>query len=531
MDDESKFLQSILFYNQACGITKFDKEVVQIKKNSKIKTDVPITLVGLLRELCFNKPQYYWKRDVADEVEKSLINYLNEGVEEFEEGFESSTTEFFESIRAYENITRTITEIRNVAFQESFKTTLFRNSIFSQICEDFLMNLYRFLKSIVNEYSEKDYSNLNTLGQIIPCLVKNGFAKSTKVNLNLRNAVNHGNVFVDGDTINYRFGKSPKDYENASMKYWDYDNIIDESYDIACGILIGIIRVIAQNPEIIIKHFERSEHNAFQWFRLMYKNPKVSIKYLNKGQVNEPQLNVNIETKIEDHNHLVFALIELAKGAFIQFPNYEKYFVGYTHNRSASGFIRVTRKDLTQTDEVASLYQKIIDSQDMLIMPILEQDINENAYKYHVFPNLNSDHYEVLDIKDCSITDFKRLKATAILNKRYRKREIKNLISRIVKDMVHLKTPQNPYERTKFGEMEADIIFLNVFVNNPDRSKFNLFPDNTTFVCSVHYYKDNNCPRLKNGGVMASLWNAYKKEKLDKNIQLAWNPKYKSPIA
>ncbi len=527
MDDESRFLQSLIFYNQACGVKDLDQDSKKIKKITKIKGDIPIALLGLLRELSFTKPPYYWNRTVADEVEVNLNQLLDHGFTPFENGFENSTVEFFEAIRAFENITKGISEIRHVAFEESFKTTLFRNPVFAQICEDLLMNLFRVIKNIVDEYSEKDYSNLNTLGQILPCLSKNGFNYSTEINLNLRNAVNHGNVFVDGDTISYRYGKSPKTYENSSMKYWEYDRIIDDSYDIGCGILVGFLRVLASNPEIIIQHFQSSKMNSQQWFRLMYKNPKAHIKYLDEAQLNQPQLNVNIHTTIEDKNHLVFALIELAKGASIQFPDYDRYLVGFTHNRSSSGFIRLASDDLNLTDNVAELYQKLIDTQDILIMPIMETEINENAYKYHVFPKLGSKHYEVLDIKDCSIENFKRVKAKVLLNERFSKKDIRTLVERIVGEMLQLKTPQNPYEVTKFGETQADIVFLNVFVNNPDRRKFDLFPNNTAFVCSAHYYRDNNCPRLKDGGVMASLWNSYKKEKIGTNIQLAWNPNYK----
>jgi hypothetical protein len=527
MNNESRFPQSFIFYNQACGIKDLYQDIQKIKKVININGDIPIALLGLLRELAFRKPPYYWNRKVADEVEEVLIHLIDKELEPFEIGFENSTLEFFEAIRAFENITRSIGEIRNVAFEESFKTTLFRNPIYAQICEDLLMNLYRVLKNIINEYSEKDYSNLNTLGQILPCLIKNGFTKSTEINSNLRNAVNHGNVFVDGDTINYRYGKSPKTYENASLKYWEYDNLIDHNYDIACGILVGFQRILASKPDIITNHIEKSKENALQWFRLIYKNPKVNIKYLNEAKVNEPQLNVNIHTTIEDHNHLVFALIELAKGAYMHFHEYDRYLVGFTHNRSSSGFIRLTNNDLDQIDIVPELYQKLIDSQDILIMPILDTEINENAYKYHVFPKQDSTTYEVLDIKDCSIENFKRIKAKVLLNQRFKKKDIKALIERVVSGIRELRTPQNPYEKTKFGEMEADIVFLNVFINNPDRRKFDLFPNNSTFVCSAHYYKNTSCPRLRNGGVMASLWHTYKKEKIGNRIHLAWNPNYK----
>jgi hypothetical protein len=530
MKSESKFIRSVSFFNLACGLDIKDPEVEKIKKSENIRHDIPIALIGLFKELYFSRPQYYWKRDVASEVNQLLSTFIVQDNRKFLLGFEKSSIEFFESIRSFENITKSISEIRNVAFEESFKTQHFRNPIFGQICENFLMNLYRLLKNIINEYSDKDYSNLNTLGQVIPCLVKNGFSNSTSINLNLRNAVNHGNVFVSGSTINYRYGKSPKEYENISIKYWDYDNIIDESYDIACGVLLGILQVLVKNPTIISEHFETSEYSSFHWFRLIYKNAKVKVLYLDEAMFNEPQLNINIETSIEYHDNLVIALIEIAKGAFIQFPNYQRYLVGYSHNRSSPGFIRLTNEQLTKSDKAAELYQMAIDTGDILIMPIMDQGIHENAYKYHVFPKISSKYGEIIDIKDCSVGEFKRLKATLILHKRFKKRDIKNMVSNIIDEMKKLETPENPYDRTKFGKVESDMVFLNIFLNNPDRRKFNLLPKNTAFVCLAHYYKDNECPRLDHGGVMIQLWNVYIKEKLGKNIQLAWNPMYKSPL-
>jgi len=185
-----EYLKSKEFYNQACGIKKVEDDIKSIKKKLKFKNDIPLVFVGLLKELCFEKPQYYWKRDVAKEVYELLNEFAQTDSELFVKAFEISTIEFFESIRAYESITKIISEIRNVAFEQSFKTRIFRNPIFAQICEDLLMNLYRVLRNIVNQFSEKDYSNQNTLTPIIQCLNKNGFSKSTDININLRNAVN-----------------------------------------------------------------------------------------------------------------------------------------------------------------------------------------------------------------------------------------------------------------------------------------------------------------------------------------------------
>lgn len=520
-----EFIESIAFFNQACENKDVEGDVKLIRKEINVNYDIPLQLWGLLKELCSEKPQYYWKRDVADEVSNILDDLFLKNNALFKDGFQISSIEFFESIRAFENITKIISEIRNVAFEESFKTRIFRNPVFSQICEDFLMNIYRVLRNVINQYSEKDYSNQNTLTPIIQCLNKNGFSKATDLNINLRNAVNHGNVFVDGNRINYRYGK-PSSYEYEVINFGEYDDIIDETYDMACGILVGVLRVLSKYPNIIRFHFVLSEENALGWFRLMYKNEKFKILDLTKGEINSSQLNINIDTCIEDKTNLLLALIEVAKGAFMLFPGYDRYFVGYNHNRSSSGFIRVTNSELSQTFNVPELCKTIVNSNDMVMLEIMNTDINVNAYKYHVFPKIKCKEYEVLDIQDCSIRDFKRIKAKIILSERMNKRKIKTIISSLISKLSSFETPQNPYENTAWGPRIADAVFVDVFIDNPNRKKFNLFPENNSFVSMVHYYRDESCPKIKNGGVMEELWNLYKKEKINNNILIAWNPSY-----
>lgn len=284
------------------------------------------------------------------------------------------------------------------------------------------------------------------------------------------------------------------------------------------------------HPSILEKHAESSEENAFEWFKLMYKNETVRILDITKGKVNSSQLNVNIETNVDNKNHLVFILVELARGAFMLFPGYDRYLVGYNHNRSTSGFMRFTNTQLTNLSEVPDLYKAAIDSKDILMFDIMDSEINENAFKYHVFPKIKTKDYEALDIQDCSITNHKRIKAKIILSERLSKKKIKSIISKVTFELADLETPQNPHIETPWGQRQADIVLLDIFINNPNRKKFNLFPENTSFVGLAHYYKDESCPRLKNGNLMESLWKSYKKEKLKNNITLAWNPNYKTPL-
>jgi hypothetical protein len=525
MDPIQKILKNILFFNQACGLKDIANDVKTIRNRLNIKSDIPTSLVGLYYEFCYNSPQYYWKREIASEIEKVLDTFLKDVVEPFNIGFEKSSIEFFESIRAFENITSTITEIRDTSFEEGYKTKLLRNPLYTKICEDFLMNEYRLLKNIINEYSDKDYSGLNTLGKVIPCLKKYGFDKATQINTDLRNAVNHGNVFVEGSKVNYRFGKSANTYEYNEITIWEYDRIIDESYDIACGILVGILNVLTKHPELIVNHYSTSESNAFEWYRLTYRTPKLNVLYFTKVSGNISQLSIHTKTTIENRDNLFFALIELARGAFFRFPCYDSYFVGYEHNRSLPGFIRLKREHLEATDDIGELGRSIASSGNILISDILDQNVNENAYKFHIFPKIKSEYFEVIDVADISIDEFKRIKANVILSKKHSKSNVRSIINKVISQLVKFETPQNPYYNTKFGNVDCDIVLLNVFSHNDDRNKFNLFPNNSSFVCLAHYYGNDKCPHLDHGGVMESLWKVYKKEKMDK-IEIAWNPQY-----
>jgi hypothetical protein len=524
-----RILKNYEFYTLACMINDREHQYARIKSVSGIDLEnIPLGLYNILRALCMDKPNYYWDRDVSNEVENIIQQNIDADFDKFLTGFTNSSTEFFESIRSLESITNIIKDLREVAFEEGYKTKLIRCPLFSQIYEDLLMNLYRIIRNIINEYSDKDYSVQNTLGSIVPCLKKHGFDLSTEIDIDLRNAINHGNLFVHGDDIEYRFGKNSS-YAYANIKYYEFDRLIDRSYDIASGILMGLIKTLTKYPEVILHHDNVSEDIAREWYRLTFSNSQNTILYLNNVQPEKTnQLNIHLQSKILDYNSLIVSLIELAKGAHIRFPDYDRYFVGFKHNRCPSGFIYLDKEELDKTDDLGELFKLIVANKSILAFPIRTEEINESAYKYHVFPKIESEHYTAQDIKDCSsLKDFKRIKADIILPKRYSKKNIRIIIQKIITQMKLIETPENPLIETKYGKEECDMIFLNIFINGYDRKKFNLFTNNSSFVCSAHYYKSTDCPRLKHGGVMENLWKEYKHEKC-KNINIAWNPNYKT---
>ncbi len=226
---------------------------------------------------------------------------------------------------------------------------------------------------------------------------------------------------------------------------------------------------------------------------------------------------------------MFFSLIEVLRGVYLTFPHYDRYLISYRHNRSAEGFIRLSQEDLKDVLQVdnATLLQRAKTSGEIMALGIQTDEVDEQAYKFHLFPRVKGFNWSVKKIQDCSIENHKRLKGNLILEPEMKTREIKQIIKEAIQQVKKLNTPKNPRENLPFGDLEADAVFLNVFYKVAKRKSFDLFPGNPYFICIAHYYSHENVPRLKDGSLPKSLWIQYRKEYLD-NIDLAWNPNFKS---
>ncbi len=524
MNNNTIMLENITHFNVACGNTSIESDMKIIIDEMDYKNDFPILFYGILKEFCTNRPQYYWNRNASDLVFNNLNKLIQKDEKIFIQRFMDSQTEFFESIRAYENITSIVNELENVVYDPGLKTKIFRNPVYIQICEDYLMNLFRVIRNIENGYAEKNYSNQNTLGKIIPVLNRLGYSPITDIDVNIRNAINHGNLLYDGNNIIYRYGQDPNNYNEKEINPHEFDQMINESYDLACGIIIGIINVLSQNHTTFQEILSNEKSQSTEWFRLSYRTENTNLLYLTTAIYGKPQLNMHLTTSIKNKNNLIFALIQIIKGGYYSFPNFERYHISYDHLNSIPGFLRIPRNDLERCTSDIEIYKNIIKSNDYLISDIIKND-NIQEYKFYKFPVIKNSNYEIINVKDVSINEFKRLRADLILLNKMKKSEIKKIAFKVINTMKGIYTPPNPHENTKYGEVEADMIFLHVFLLSKERKSYTLFPNNKYFICLVHHYQDKGCPRLKFGGLDEKLWNQYKKENIRKGL-ISWNPNY-----
>lgn len=526
------YLNSLLMFHHACDNEVLNESILpKMQAELEIENDIPIVFVGLVHSLCFKEPQYYFNKKVMNEIYDKLEQSLSNSENKLLEGLVASQESFFAAINSYSNIIDIYNDLNEAAFENELKTKVFRNPIYIQTLEDCLMNFYRCFLAILSSETGKNYPNQNTLGKAIPVLKKHGFNESIQIDTNIRNSINHGNAFSSENKIIFKFNEGGS-YKTQEIDIWDFERIINRTIDIAGGVIAGFIKFFSINPSILTSLlFSNIEENyKFEWFKLFYKSNNTQISFVSKADFRQDQINVTVKTSIPDKNKLLMALIEIAKGTFYQFPTFERYLIGYNHNRSVNGFMSFSRSDFelleNASNDNAMLLTKSIEQKECLIWDIEEGEVDERAYKFHVFPKIRGANWHLSKIADCSGIDFKRLKAHLILEEKMSIHNVKSVVRAAIAEMVNLKTPKNPLINVPHGEVEADAIFLHVFLKSNDRQGFTLFLNNSNFICLSHYYKSSKVHRLDHGGVPNALWNEYRKEKI-KEIEFAWHPRIK----
>ena len=144
-----RILKNYEFYTLACGIKDREYQLARIKRVSGVNLeDIPLGLYNILRELCMDKPNYYWDREVSNEIENLIQKNIKTDFEKFLTGFTNSSTEFFESIRALESITNVIKDLREVAFEESYKTSGYLLQV-SRFYFDLSRNFLKLSRNVV----------------------------------------------------------------------------------------------------------------------------------------------------------------------------------------------------------------------------------------------------------------------------------------------------------------------------------------------------------------------------------------------
>lgn len=513
-------------YNIVSNNTMLVDKLKDIKDNFSLNQDnIQLFFVGILYDLIKTQPQYYFNRNVENEVFNSLNTLFLKDQEKFYKAFFEQQNNLFNAINSYHHILETYNELDDVSFNESTKIKIYYLPIITQLMEFCLNHLYRFILYIEDDFVvEKNYKKQNTLGSLKNSLNKLNYKFLTNIDIDFRNAISHGQVELNDNKIIYSY----KEYNTRedifkTIAFEELEEIKNNLIDTASGCIIGIIKVLMKNNVINEHYLSNIEEKIFQeYVKLFLHNENVRVKTFSKGIIGTNQLNIDINIQnINDKNQIIHLLILIGKMLYIVFPIYERYFIRYTHPYSISGAISFDKSilDKMSKEEAVTKLDDYLSKESFILIPdIQDVNVDNRSYKFQVFPKIYGIGWETIQIKDISIEGIKRFNARIIVEDRLiTKESIEKLLFQAVTKIRVLKNQINPITKIKYGPVEADVVRISLFFKSNERKKFSLLKGNSDFICTVNYYKSKSIPKIDLG-----FEENFKFEQL-KKFDIYWN--------
>ena len=509
--------------------SKFDKKNLLKQYNNKTNenvSEISEDFSYIFYYILNTRPCYYWN----EEVRQSTVRQLSEIIKDNEIKIDAEMLHyFFIAYDTYQQVTDVMQDMSNLHCEERLKNRLYRIPTYISITEGCFANLYKVIRDVINQIKkDKNYKLQNTLDPICNILKNNKFCLLVQdVNIDIRNAINHGGVLLTNNGKNLNFYYMKNGHETKfKIKYNEFEELINKLYDVCSGILLGITQVLNCNINILDKDdIMKNKYLNFRLLALKLSLPTIVCNEINDESIGNRQLNILMSISNTDKAFLVQTAFELIVQAYQKYPQYEQYHVNVENERLLICYIRLTREDILgfiDNHEMLNTYLKKAIARGDVQVPSPEELKSEclKEVKYYKYPTYIDDKIKILMVEDISIEDRKRLKANVFVGDIQDKKEI---IERIEKAIKWLKELDNSFTNTKTtikqGNMEADSIYLYVY-HNDIRDGFGIDRNNKNCICFVDYNVDGKTS-LKNGGMLENTWKTLFHEKVN-NMEIAW---------
>ncbi len=502
--------------------SKFILTQVQDKINKDITT-ISHEMLCIFTDIINKEPSCYWDKTIYQQTYSKLetlfdghatsINLNDEIMEHFLIGYHT-----------YRQITDIINDLSKQNYNSEIKNRLYRIPTYISIVEGCLTNLFRVITLILDQTSQKDFASTKKLKSICEILKSNGFdLLVTDVNVNIRNAINHGGIIFkdNGKIMDFQYTKNRMP-DICSMNTYEFDTLINKVYDTASGVLLGICSFINNHIELITVDKSKKLFIPFCLLGMELSIPGIHLRSIS-GLHDCKQLNVDIEIENSDKTYIMQISILLAILVYDRYCDYQQYMFLFRNERLQGSWVRFTNQEIKDmTDSVRpfdDVMKSVIERDDCIIFDASTEQIDMQEIKYYCFPNHSEEEYKLNNIEDASISDRKRLKAHLFIGDISEKEKILGIIHRSIDWLKSVKNIPSPTLPHKYGTMDADALYINVY-RNDTRGNKELFPTNDNFVCFVDYNIDGKTT-LKDGGLPISIWKQLYHEKLG-NIKVAW---------
>ena len=476
----------------------------------------------LFHDMLTKEPCHYWNRDVYAQTYRRL-SALCQGnpIEVYDELVER----FLIGYGAYMQISDIINDLGQINDRPEIKNRMYRLPTYISIVEGCLTNLFRFTVLVLDQVSSKDYATQKKLQPLCDALECNGFELLVgDVDVDVRNAINHGGVMFRLDegfeVIDFMYNKQGRT-EIKSFKLWEFDDLIYRVYDTAGGVLLGICHFLNENFDSILVDRNSKRHLAFSLFSMELSIPTLRCRSINDVGDNK-QLNLQFYVTNPNRYFLVRIAIEVAMIAFSRYNDYQQYMISFSGDRLQTSWMRFRNEQvedmISRKRELAEVAEEVLRNDSLMWEPPTEE-IDLQEIKYFRFPNYTGKNFKINRVADSSIDNRKRLRAHLYIGQIEEKSEILMILRDAISWLKTLKNPPSPTIPRKYGTMEADSLYINVYREDTRKNK-NVHPENENFVCMVDYNVDG-ISTLKHGSITPTLWQQFHHE-TGGNALIAW---------
>lgn len=432
---------------------------------------------------------------------------------------------FLMGYNAYSQISETMLDLRNFNLSQEMKTRLYRLPIYTSILESCLSNFLRVIATLTGQSLGKDYSVQNTLGQLMDVIRSNGYSEiDQRVNVNIRNAINHGKVrFKKDPTDNICFYYTEQRIQKCTeMPFYEFDKLIDDAFDAVSAVLLALVTFFNGHLSILQIDETKKEYVPFTLLSMRLSIPGICCQNISDVG-NTTQINVDVEIANTDRGYIAEIGIYLAAMVHEKYPDYDVYMISFSNPRMLTSWIRFKNQEIVDMrDGVKTLdavIKEVIDRKDFMVFPPSEEEVDLNEIKYFCFPNYYSSEFKVNNVQDASVNDRKRLRAHIYIGNADDRNQILSIINQAIQWLLTLKNPPSPVYPHKYGDVPADALYINVYRNDGRKNK-ELYTSNDNFVCFVDFNQTGETT-LENGGLPKPVWDSLSHEKVD-NMYIAW---------
>jgi len=188
------------------------------------------------------------------------------------------------------------------------------------------------------------------------------------------------------------------------------------------------------------------------------------------------------------------------------------------HSITGSTFIQTASIEKYINKEISFEDLKILVSKNALLFPLNKDTIVSGKMSYN---DIITKKYRVREITDISVENLKRFKAITYIPEPENKKQLQLFILEIINKLRKLQNVSDGKEIVKHGEMNADVVYLDVYYT--DGGNRSLMSNNDNFITSVQYDKNSHFA-INNSNPLLDHLISEQKSTL---IEYRWNPSSK----